>query len=164
MRKIIGDLSNTERVLIGLDLLPLIIGEHHAKKEMPVQSGAPGPSGAGQTRKKNNTSCGCTWPARRRSSVHAIANVKKICEEHLKGRYELEVIDLYQQPQLAQGEQIIAAPTLIKKLPLPLRRIIGDMSKTERVLVGLDLQENHDRLWRLTGWIPGFHRPCRIAE
>jgi circadian clock protein KaiB len=73
-------------------------------------------------------------------SVQSIANVKKICEEHLKGRYELKVIDLYQQPQLAQGEQIIALPTLIKKLPLPLRRIIGDMSKTERVLVGLDLQ------------------------
>ena len=74
-------------------------------------------------------------------SLHAIANVKKICEEHLKGRYELEVIDLYQQPQLAQGEQIIAAPTLIKKLPLPLRRVIGDMSNTERVLVGLDLRK-----------------------
>ena len=74
-------------------------------------------------------------------SARAIMNVKKICEEYLKGRYELEVIDLYQQPQLAQGEQIIAAPTLIKKLPLPLRRIIGDMSKTERVLVGLDLQK-----------------------
>jgi circadian clock protein KaiB len=73
-------------------------------------------------------------------SLRAIANVKKFCEEYLKGRYELEVIDLYQQPQLAQGEQIIAAPTLIKKLPLPLRRIIGDMSKSERVLVGLDLQ------------------------
>lgn len=74
-------------------------------------------------------------------SLRAITNVKKFCEEYLKGRYELEVIDLYQQPQLAQGEQIIAAPTLIKKLPLPLRRIIGDMSKTERVLVGLDLQK-----------------------
>jgi circadian clock protein KaiB len=73
-------------------------------------------------------------------SVRAIANVKKICEEYLQGRYELEVIDLYQQPQLAQGEQIIAVPTLIKKLPLPLRRIIGDMSKAERVLVGLDLR------------------------
>ena len=73
-------------------------------------------------------------------SLRAITNVKKFCEEYLKGRYELEVIDLYQQPQLAQGEQIIAAPTLIKKLPLPLRRIIGDMSKSERVLVGLDLQ------------------------
>ena len=74
-------------------------------------------------------------------SVRAIANVKNICEEYLQGRYELQVIDLYQQPQLAQGEQIIAAPTLIKKLPLPLRRIIGDMSSTERVLVGLDLRK-----------------------
>jgi circadian clock protein KaiB len=73
-------------------------------------------------------------------SVQAIANVKQICEEHLHGRYELEVIDLYQKPQLAAGEQIIAAPTLIKKLPLPLRRIIGNMSDTERLLVGLDLR------------------------
>jgi circadian clock protein KaiB len=72
-------------------------------------------------------------------SARAIANIKKLCEEHLKGRYELDVVDLYQQPQLAQGEQIIAAPTLIKKLPLPQRRIIGDMSKSERVLAGLDL-------------------------
>ena len=74
-------------------------------------------------------------------SVRAIANVKKICEENLHGHYELQVIDLYQQPQLAQGEQILAAPTLIKKLPLPLRRIIGDMSSAERVLVGLDLRK-----------------------
>jgi len=74
-------------------------------------------------------------------SLRAITNVKKFCEEYLKGRYELEVIDLYQQPQLAQGEQIIAAPTLIKKLPLPLRRTIGDMSSIERVLVGLDLRK-----------------------
>lgn len=74
-------------------------------------------------------------------SVNAISNIKQICEEHLKGRYELEVIDLYQQPGLAKGEQIVAAPTLIKKLPLPLRRIIGDMSGTEKVLVGLDLRE-----------------------
>lgn len=73
-------------------------------------------------------------------SVRAIASVKKICEEHLQGQYELQVIDLYQQPQLAQGEQILAAPTLIRKLPLPLRRIIGDMSSTERMLVGLDLR------------------------
>jgi circadian clock protein KaiB len=73
-------------------------------------------------------------------SVRAINNIKNICEEHLQGRYELEVVDLYQQPQLAQGEQIIASPTLIKKLPLPLRRVIGDMSNEERVLVGLDLR------------------------
>ncbi len=74
-------------------------------------------------------------------SVNAITNIKKICEENLQGRYELDVIDLYQQPQLAQGEQIIAIPTLIRKLPPPLRRIIGDMSNTERVLVGLDIQK-----------------------
>jgi circadian clock protein KaiB len=75
------------------------------------------------------------------ASARAIENIKKLCEEHLQGRYDLEVIDLYQKPNLAQGEQIIAAPTLIKKLPLPLRRIIGDMSNFDRILVGLDLQE-----------------------
>jgi circadian clock protein KaiB len=74
-------------------------------------------------------------------SVHAIKNIKKICEERLKGRYVLEVIDLYQQPQLSQDEQIIAVPTLIKKLPRPLRRLIGDMSNTERLLIGLDLRK-----------------------
>lgn len=75
-------------------------------------------------------------------STRAIENVRKICEEHLAGRYDLEVIDIYQQPTLAKGEQIIAAPTLIKKLPLPLRRVIGDMSGTDRVLVGLDLRRS----------------------
>ena len=74
-------------------------------------------------------------------SVAAIASVKKTCEEHLHGRYELEVINLYDQPTLAKGEQIIAAPTLIKKLPLPLRRLIGDMADTKKLLVGLDLRE-----------------------
>jgi len=69
----------------------------------------------------------------------AITNLKKICEEYLEGRYELEVIDLYKKPYLAKDEQIIAAPTLIKKLPLPFRRIIGDMSNKEKVLLGLDL-------------------------
>lgn len=73
-------------------------------------------------------------------STRAILNIKKICEENLKGRYELEVIDIYQQPLLAKDQQIIAAPTLIKKLPLPLRRLIGDMSDKERILVGLDLR------------------------
>jgi circadian clock protein KaiB len=72
-------------------------------------------------------------------SASAITNLKKICEEYLEGRYELEVIDLYQKPYLAKDEQIIAAPTLIKKLPLPFRRIIGDMSNKEKVLMGLDL-------------------------
>jgi len=70
----------------------------------------------------------------------AIKNIKKICEEHLSGRYDLEVIDVYRKPVLAKGEQIIAAPTLIKKLPLPLRRFIGDLSDSERILLGLDLR------------------------
>jgi len=73
-------------------------------------------------------------------SLLAITNIKKICEEHLRERYDLEVIDIYQQPTLAKGEQIIAAPTLIKKLPLPLRKFIGDMADQQRILVGLDLK------------------------
>jgi len=72
-------------------------------------------------------------------SINAIENIKKICEENLKGRYELEVVDIYQQPEYAKKEEIIAAPTLIKKLPLPLRKFIGDMSNKEKILVGLDL-------------------------
>jgi len=73
-------------------------------------------------------------------SQEAIRTVTALCEEHLAGRYELEVIDLYQQPTLAKGEQIIAAPTLIKKLPQPLRRFIGSMADRDRILVGLDLR------------------------
>ncbi|MHB8770632.1 MAG: circadian clock KaiB family protein [Syntrophales bacterium] len=73
-------------------------------------------------------------------SEEAIRTVTAICDENLAGRYDLEVIDLYQQPVLAKGEQIIAAPTLIKKLPLPLRRFIGSMADKERILVGLDLR------------------------
>jgi circadian clock protein KaiB len=73
-------------------------------------------------------------------STQAITNIKRLCEEHLKGRYDLEVVDIYQQPVLARGEQIIAAPTLIKKLPPPLRLFIGSMADTERILVGLDIK------------------------
>ena len=76
-----------------------------------------------------------------RHSTRALVNIRKICEEHLHGRYELEIVDIAQHPTLVEGEQIIAAPTLIKKLPLPLRRFIGDMSQTERLLLGLDLRE-----------------------
>ena len=72
--------------------------------------------------------------------VTAFANLKKLCEEHLQGRYEIEVIDLLQNPQLAKGDQILAIPTLVRKLPVPVRKIIGDLSNTERVLVGLDLR------------------------
>jgi circadian clock protein KaiB len=73
-------------------------------------------------------------------SLRAVANIKEICETSLKNRYDLEVIDIYQQPVLVKGEQIIAAPTLVKQLPLPLRKFIGDMSDTDRILVGLDLK------------------------
>lgn len=72
-------------------------------------------------------------------SLKAIQNTRRICRDHLEGRYELEVIDLYQQPELGKREQIIAAPTLIKKLPAPLKQFIGDLSDTEKILVGLDL-------------------------
>ena len=79
-------------------------------------------------------------------STHAIANVKKLCETYLAGRYELEVVDIYQQPKPAKGEQIIATPTLVKKLPLPLRKLIGDMSDTDRFLVGIDLKPKNSRV------------------
>lgn len=75
-------------------------------------------------------------------SVAAFANLKKICEEHLPGQYEIEVIDLLKQPQLAAGDQILAIPTLVRKLPEPVKKIIGDLSNIERVLVGLDLRES----------------------
>ena len=73
-------------------------------------------------------------------SQQAIANLREICETELAGRYQLEVIDIYQQPTLGAGEQIIAAPTVVKELPLPVRRLVGDMSDRDRVLLGLDLQ------------------------
>jgi circadian clock protein KaiB len=73
-------------------------------------------------------------------ATSAILKVKNFCEENLKGRYNLEIIDIYQQPTFAKQEQIIAAPTLIKRLPLPLRRLVGDFSQRDRVIVGLDLQ------------------------
>jgi circadian clock protein KaiB len=77
-------------------------------------------------------------------SSRAVSNLQAICDQYLDGRYDLEVIDIYQQPILAKGEQIIAAPTLIKKLPLPMRRIIGDLSDREHVLLGLDLIRGSD--------------------
>jgi circadian clock protein KaiB len=72
-------------------------------------------------------------------STAAFANLKKICEEHLAGRYKIQVVDLLENPQLARGDQILAIPTLVRKLPEPMRKIIGDLSNTERVLIGLDL-------------------------
>ena len=78
-------------------------------------------------------------------SMRAIQNVRRICEEHLQGLYDLEVVDIYKNLPLARGDQIIAAPTLIKRLPAPLRRLIGDMSDEQRVLVGLDVRPQRTR-------------------
>ena len=74
-------------------------------------------------------------------SVTAFANLKKICEQHISGKYKIEVIDLLKNPTLAKGDQILAVPTLVRKLPVPVRKILGDLSDTERVLVGLDLRQ-----------------------
>lgn len=78
-------------------------------------------------------------------SVTAWVNLKKICEEHLQGAYKIEIIDLLVHPQLAKGDQILAIPTLIKKVPVPVRKIIGDLSNTDKVLVGLDLKPSVDQ-------------------
>jgi len=74
------------------------------------------------------------------NSIAAIANLKKICEDQLKGRYRIEVVDLLKKPQLAKGDQIVAIPTLVRRLPPPVKKIVGNLSKTERTLVGLDIQ------------------------
>ncbi len=76
-------------------------------------------------------------------SIQAVENIKRICEKYLPGRYQLEVVDVYQQPILAKDGQIVAAPTLVKELPPPLRKLVGSMSDTERVLVGMDLRIGH---------------------
>lgn len=73
-------------------------------------------------------------------AITALANLKRLCEEHLAGQYHIQVVDLLKSPQLAKGDQIIAVPTLVRKLPVPVRKIIGDLSNTEKVLVGLDLR------------------------
>ena len=99
-----------------------------------------------KTVEPSNTATEETWSLRlyiagqTPKSIAAFANLKKICEAHLPGRYKIEVVDLLKQPQLAAGDQIVAIPTLVRKLPEPLRRIVGDLSNTERTLVGLQLR------------------------
>lgn len=77
-------------------------------------------------------------------AIRAFDNLRRICEEHLSGRYRIEVIDLLEDPQLGRGDQILALPTLVRRLPEPIKKIIGDLSNTERVLVGLDLRSRHE--------------------
>ena len=79
------------------------------------------------------------------NSLRAIENIRSICAEHLEGRHQLEIIDIYQQPIFAEEGQIVAAPTLVKELPPPLRKFIGDMSQTERILLGLDVRKREPR-------------------
>ena len=84
-------------------------------------------------------------------SVAAFVNLKRICEEYMQGRYHVEVIDLLEQPQLAKGDQIFAVPTLVRQLPQPLKKIIGDLSNEERVLVGLGPATGEHRIWEVIG-------------
>ena len=100
----------------------------------------------GKTGKKAPQTGGEVWNLRlyiageTSRSMAALENLQKVCDEHLAGKYKVEVIDLLKQPQLAAGDQIVAVPTLVRKLPPPLKRLIGDLSSAERVLVGLDLR------------------------
>jgi circadian clock protein KaiB len=100
----------------------------------------------GRTKKAKTDSTEPIWNLRlyvagqTQKSITAFANLKKICDEHLAGKYRIEVIDLVKNPQLAKGDQIIALPTLVRKLPEPIKKIIGDLANTERVLVGLDIR------------------------
>ena len=104
------------------------------------------PSATRTTRKRRDASRPDRWSLRlyiaghTAKAVAALDNLQRICEEHLAGRYSIEVVDLLKSPQLAAGDQILAVPTLVRKLPPPLKRIIGDLSNAERVLVGLDLR------------------------
>ena len=95
---------------------------------------------------KDSTAADETWELRlyvagqSAKSIQAFANLKRICDEHLAGRYSIEVVDLLEKPQLARGEQIVAIPTLVRKLPAPIRKIVGDLSNEEKTLVGLQLR------------------------
>lgn len=107
------------------------------------KDGRPRPQGPARSRGKD-----ATWELRlyvagqTPRAIRAFTNLKKICEEHLAGEYHIQVVDLLKEPRLAQGDQIVAVPTLVRKLPEPVRKIIGDLSNTERVLVGLDLRHH----------------------
>ena len=146
LKKLIGDLTSEHRVLIGLDLRPRTAPSPNALVTMnPNPDPAPPPVTETENATENeqdDSPCvlrlyiaGMTP-----RSTLAIQNLRKICEEHLHGRYTLEVIDIYQQPLLAEGDQIMAVPTLIRKLAEPIRRFVGDMSDIQSLLVGLDLR------------------------
>lgn len=141
IKKIIGDLSNEYRVLIGLDLRPH--SAPHPTTPFPMNSNtdqAPPPIMESANAKPKPVYLLRLYIAGMTPrSTLAIQNLHIICEEYLHGRYTLEVIDIYQQPLLAESDQIMAVPTLIRKLPEPLRRFVGDMSNTQEIITGLDI-------------------------
>jgi circadian clock protein KaiB len=112
------------------------------RKRSSTNNGAPSASRNGASRRRSRA----LWELRlyvagmTPTSIRAFENLKKLCEEHLHGIYSIQVIDLLERPMLARGDQIIAVPTLVRRLPTPVKKIIGDLSNTERVLVGLDLR------------------------
>lgn len=109
----------------------------------PSKSGArakPATSKAAKPAKKSDVQLKLYVAGKTAKSVAAIANLKRICDEHLEGQYKLEVIDLLEKPTLARGDQILAIPTLVRQLPTPINKIIGDLSDTEKVLVGLNIK------------------------
>lgn len=148
IKKLIGELTSEVRVLIGLDLRPRGAPPDPSTSTMNPHPDptAPSPTQA-EAEATNETETDETPYVLRlyiagmtTRSTLAVQNLRKLCEEHLHGRYTLEVIDIYQQPLLAEGDQVMAVPTLIRKLPEPIRRFVGDMSDTQRLLVGLDLR------------------------
>jgi circadian clock protein KaiB len=108
--------------------------------ERPLRGAKPTKKGPAKKAKKKLWELKLYVAGQTPKSLAAFANLKAICEEHMQGCYAIEVIDLLKNPQLAKGDQIIAIPTLVRRLPEPIRKIIGDLSNTERVLVGLDLR------------------------
>jgi circadian clock protein KaiB len=117
----------------------MVVLEH--TKTMPTKTKAKArPSGAKKRPRQQTWELRLYVAGQTPKSIAAFVNLKNICEEHLAGQYTIEVVDLLVHPQLARGDQIIAIPTLVRKLPEPVRKIIGDLSNTERVLVGLDLR------------------------
>ncbi len=106
----------------------------------PIQPGAGATAASGEDCSENAYILRLYVAGQTKKSLTAFANLKRICEEHLAGMYRIEVVDLLENPQLAKGDQILAIPTLVRRLPPPLKKIIGDLSNTERVLVGLDLR------------------------
>ena len=140
IRKIIGDLSDLEKVLVGLNLT----GDWNRELKRRSSSAS---QKRGAKRKKSRITEKPNYVLRlyvtgqTPRSLQSIENLQRLCEKHLAGRFLLEVIDIYQQPALAAEGQIIAAPTFIKAMPLPLRRLVGDFSDANRVVLGLDLKE-----------------------